>query len=1317
MMAPLTPLAPPAADPDLPPVRFDVRVGSGRAANHEMTGPEFLIGGTDGCELRLVGAGLPPVICHFTRTKTGLKLRRLAPAFPILLNGAPLAGSLPVDVAAGDRVSVGSADLVVNLHGKGHLRPKFFPVEPDAAAPPKPVAVDTGRERAELQAWQAKLEEQSRELEADRVAWYRRRQELEVELERMGETVRGAGPGDRDRQLARREAEVADREAEMVRVRQELTDIRTTLFRQYEDRRTELARLSESVRGATDAEQARHRATEADLDRRRRELDDEAGRRQEYVDAEVARRADELEADLRRRKIELEIQHELRLRQMATDAADRRSTFETELAGYEPRLADLHAQRAAATAGFRDLDTQQQALNRLRDDLARERQAVDAERRFLDEQRDERERLFAVREAELVRQEDLAAEDRASLATEREQHAGDLVRVERWQAAVEDRQLELDRRAAEIDHRTEQLARDAGELEEHLHLAEAEQQRVAGEADRLDRVKADLDGRAAQLTDRAAQVEAQQAALAVLRVRLDRQQEELHREAARLTADRARLDAAQRHLDERLSDTSAAVSADAQRHLDERSRTVEAAVLDLRRQQEALLADTDALRQRERALDARSTDLAEQTATLKVKLAQVGDLQARLEADRSTVRERESTLTDADTARATFQEQLRKRAEELAARGRQLDDLAVKLADDRLALDRQRSDLKQRIHDTDLRLTADAQRLADRDGDLARSAAALADRETALERQVARLRDTGKSVADGRKSLADARLQWATEQAALAEQTRLAREELDAARRRAVADADDLRQQAPDLEDRAAAALDRLTAARELVRGQLAELHSYATQSRDTLDGLRTDLRTEAERLRDREHRLEAARGEHRLAVAEFRQQLLDWQSKVGELKTLMAQSEHRIDTKQADLIAASRRSDETALELARRMEQLRIDQDDVSERRVQVERHLADMREWYRKKLRDLADRGGSPGLAPPAPTEQTERPDVLPMTADLDPGDKHLGELLQSLELVDAETVNQLWGEAQRQRRTLRQVLLASGAITLYQLALIEAGNLDALMLGRFRVVDRVRVTPREAVYRVSDPTRAGTGLCALRVLGDAEMHDATHPDEYRMRFAAALAAPHPHLVATLEVLDVNGRPAVVQEHVAGLPGSEWPAAAAVPGVWLALLTAAAEGIDAAHQAGLVHGRITADTFVLAADGSLKMTGFGDPPWLANGFAASFDPTPELDLRALGQVAFGWSVPAAPGKKKTGRAAKGLPEPLLAVLRRLEADPPNAMGDTVSGAEPYRSAGELVAELHKLAAKHPAPPDAWADLTRFVSDHAGDTGVRKAG
>ena len=87
-----------------------------------------------------------------------------------------------------------------------------------------------------------------------------------------------------------------------------------------------------------------------------------------------------------------------------------------------------------------------------------------------------------------------------------------------------------------------------------------------------------------------------------------------------------------------------------------------------------------------------------------------------------------------------------------------------------------------------------------------------------------------------------------------------------------------------------------------------------------------------------------------------------------------------------------------------------------------------------------------------------------------------------------------------------------------------LIEAGNLDGLVLGPVRVVDRLRTTPRETVYRVFDPRRGQETL--LRHLAEAEMQDAVHPDEFRQRFRAAATIQHPHLAATLEVLDIAGR-----------------------------------------------------------------------------------------------------------------------------------------------------------------------------------------------
>src|SRR5437763_8451457 len=100
---------------------------------------------------------------------------------------------------------------------------------------------------------------------------------------------------------------------------------------------------------------------------------------------------------------------------------------------------------------------------------------------------------------------------------------------------------------------------------------------------------------------------------------------------------------------------------------------------------------------------------------------------------------------------------------------------------------------------------------------------------------------------------------------------------------------------------------------------------------------------------------------------------------------------------------------------------------------------------------------------------------------------------------------------------------------------MALIEAGNVDGLVLGAFRVIDRLQATPRETLYRVFDPSRSSPAL--LRHLAETEMADAIHPDEYRQRFGATAALPHPNLAATYAVQEINGRPAVLQEWVSGL------------------------------------------------------------------------------------------------------------------------------------------------------------------------------------
>ena len=153
---------------------------------------------------------------------------------------------------------------------------------------------------------------------------------------------------------------------------------------------------------------------------------------------------------------------------------------------------------------------------------------------------------------------------------------------------------------------------------------------------------------------------------------------------------------------------------------------------------------------------------------------------------------------------------------------------------------------------------------------------------------------------------------------------------------------------------------------------------------------------------------------------------------------------------------------------------------------------------------------------------------------------------------------------------------------------------------------------------------------------------------------------------------------------------------------------MSMAAQGIDSAHRHGLVHGRLTSDSFILTPAGVLKVTGFGEPPWLNPGPASPVEPSVAADLRAFGQVVFGWSQLATKAKKTA--KPKPFPAALQAIIRRLEAEPEPPMADTVAAERPYESASGLVAELNRAARETSFSDDAWDKLLKHVAENAPD-------
>ncbi len=1203
------------------PTRLDVRLHGGPAIGYPLTG-EFLVGSAPGCDLRLPDATLPPVVCQFSLGSDGVRFRRRADTI-IHHNGRPITDE-PIALAAGETLGIGAVEITFVSPASTLLRPKLIPVD-DATQQ------------------QAALDEQARELEEDRRIWYRRRQEMEAEIEELRKQAAGSGQ-QRDAQLQDRERAVSQREDELRKYEAELAAARHSLGHDYEAKRSDLTRLHEQVQRDT-----------AELNARRSQLDDSHAASLRDAVAEIARRRQELESDLDQ---------------------------------LEPRLAALRLEREQVAAAKAQLERDRTAILELRAAIASERNTLDTDREWQTEQLERQESDLASREHDLVRRESHLAGEKATLDAERLAHKEDLLRFDRWQGSLEERQTLLDARAAEIDERLQQLKRDAADLEDQLRIAATEDERLHSESERLDRLRADIETQAAKFAERSAQVEAQQAMLAVLRAKLDRQQEELRRDLEAFQEEKQHQEIVRVELENKLRDaelirTELGFLEDdhvaKNRAMQEQQSIFSTTLEEFRHQKDEVLAAEAKLKDREQDLDERSNVIAEQAATLKAKLLQSLELQQRLEADRVAVREREAAMAEAEAARQTLQDQLRKRSEELNTRSRALDITAREIAEERAVIERGRGGIDEWRTKAESDIARLRGELESKSAEVESQIAGLVEREDAMARQVARMKEVGTAMAAERKSLFESRQSWEAEQS-----------QTETFRSQVAEQVAELRRQVPEIEHQATAALEKLASAREVLRGQLTELHEFARQSRFA-------LQAESEQMRQRELMLDQARSEHRVAVSEFRQQLHDWQAKVGDLKKSLKNQDFRNDDRQHELDAASERLKTLQADLARRTAEMEAEQRIANDKRNEMERHLADMREWYRAKLRQLA--AGRPVDDTDMPSwDLEEKEEVRTKDEDVsgeEPEDARLGELLRSRGLIDGNALVALGNEARRQRKTLRQTLLASGVVTLYQLALIEAGNLDGLSLGRFRVVDRVRATPRESIYRVYDPERSHVPT-VLRVLADNDGRD-----EYRERFKAATEANHPNLANVLDVLDVNGRPAALVEAVSGLPSSDWPALAATPGVWLRLMTDAARAVEHIHQNQLVHGRIAAENFLLTVDGTLKLLGLGEPGM----GVALFDPLPAGDLRSLGRVAFGWSQIGA--KRRVGKG-KPFPAELAAVVRRLEAGAESGMGDIVSLDRPFADASELLRELEKLSFDHPCPAEAWNKLLASIGEES---------
>jgi trichohyalin len=1271
----------------LPTVRLEVHQ-AGRTVPYWFDQVDFLIGTVPGCDLRVPGAGLPAVLCLLARHPSGVHLRRLAATQVLLLNGISVSRA---ELQDGDRLSLGALDLYVRFEAVAAVEvspppPPILPAPTLTAAPvvaPVAAPVPVDESRAELEAECERLRAEIAE---------RNRRQLTLETARAEAERKFAAI------VAERSADADALDGVRIAADQRLAELKT----QHESERQVEREAWESERAAF-RQVAPQVAIGVDLLQREIAL---ANR-----EADANRRAQEL--DVRTAEIERQRQEMATLRNelntIRTQLHDRYQERRDRLAGLKEAVdhaarkvqeqkRDVEESRFRQAGAQQELDQKSQELDAHRTDLTqRERELADRQQLVAASQEELRAALEA-KLADVTAREDRLASQRQVLEARERQYETDVVRLDRLQGSLDQRERDLAERSQSLQSREQQLLGDSAELENQAHELDRLRTDLDAESARLDLQKSEQAALDASLTQRAAALEGQQTALAGLRSRLERIRDEMRQQEMDLEAERTSItqiaadsEAKRIEAEQLFAETTqqSTLLTTEREQMAERQAVLADAVGKLRETQDRLGRDEQHLREQTAAVERRIAEAAEKDAIVEARLDQLTQAQTRLDAERQTLRERSLAVTQAEQAREALQEQLRRRGDELAQKAKELADRQTQLAEKETGLAAQIAAQEAALAALDQEHATRRESLARDLADIERRRQELTQLEELQRRQIDELAERGRQLAEQDHILAEQ--QTKSQEMHRSQQETLARERTELAE--LARQGRELLLELPDVELRAGTAIDRLSHAREQLRDHLAELTTYVRQAQDDLESSRARVQHDHSLLDRKEQDLRRLQDEHRLALVGFRQQVIDRQGQLSELQRLLGKGEKGLENRHAKVEDQARRLDEAAQELARDSALLEVQQRTVTEQRGEIDRQFLDLRDWYRGKLRELAgipvDAAGEP--LPIAAAAMEDRPgerDILSLTGPLDVGDRALGTVLAEHQLVDGDTLHALLVEARRQRRSLRQIILASGVVTVYQLALIETGNVSGLMLGPFRVIDRIRQTGHETVYRVFDPRRGSEAL--LRHLDEEDAVDAVLPDEFRERFRH-LTLADAHVAGTLEVLDIGDRPAAVLEWLTGLPASDWPPLAAAPGVCYRLLTQAALGLAALHKQGLVHGRLGDSNLLLTPQGVLKLCGAGEPSWLHD--VETDLGTAEDDLRALGRLVAGWCSPS--GVRK-GSKARPLPERMVAIVDKLQAE---------AG---YESARALLDDLDRAGSEIPPNPEAWDRLLRYVRDHA---------
>jgi Tol biopolymer transport system component/predicted Ser/Thr protein kinase len=152
---------------------------------------------------------------------------------------------------------------------------------------------------------------------------------------------------------------------------------------------------------------------------------------------------------------------------------------------------------------------------------------------------------------------------------------------------------------------------------------------------------------------------------------------------------------------------------------------------------------------------------------------------------------------------------------------------------------------------------------------------------------------------------------------------------------------------------------------------------------------------------------------------------------------------------------------------------------------------------------------------------------------------------------------------------------------------------GSISGQRVGVYELQALLGAGGMGVVYRALD-TRLNRTV-AIKFLSD-EIADAAARRRFQREAQTASSLNHPHILTVHDAGELDGRQYLVTEFVDGGTLKEW--ARATPHDWrdiVELLLGVADGLAAAHQAGVLHRDIKPENILIAKNGYAKLADFG--------------------------------------------------------------------------------------------------------------------------